>query len=97
MDDNIVTSTKQGFISHLICALSTQLFLKDLGPLYYFLSIEGIPHSFGIIFSQHKYILDLLYKVGLSDAKPIITSLSTLALLTKLLALYSLIYQTTIR
>lgn len=95
VDDIIVTYTDQWFISHLIGALSTKFFLKDLCSLHYFLSIEVVPHSSRFILSQPKYIFDLLQKASISDAKPVTTLLSTSAPLTKLCGpLFSYIFLT---
>nr|ABG22578.1 retrotransposon protein, putative, unclassified [Oryza sativa Japonica Group] len=47
--------------------------VKDLGPLRYFLGIEIARSSKGIVFSQRKYILDLLTDTGMIGCCPCIT------------------------
>lgn len=44
--------------------------MKNLGQLKYFLVIEISKSRQGIFFSQKKYVLDLLFKVGLLECKP---------------------------
>ncbi|XP_016544303.2 uncharacterized mitochondrial protein AtMg00810-like [Capsicum annuum] len=49
--------------------------MKDLGDLKYFLGIEVLRLTSGIILNQRKYILELIAETGLSGAKPDITPL----------------------
>jgi hypothetical protein len=44
--------------------------MKDLGPLKYFLGIEVLRSSSGILLSQRKYTVDLLNEVGILAYKP---------------------------
>lgn len=66
------------FVNHLYNKFS----LKDLGTLSYFLGVEVIPHSHGVLFSQRKYILDILTKSNMSDCKPISTPITASTTLT---------------
>ena len=43
--------------------------------LHYFLGIEVIRTLVGILISQRHYILNLLYKFGLTECKPVTTPL----------------------
>ena len=70
VDDIIVTGNDRGTIDNIIFQLGSAFALKDLGPLNYFLGIEIVPHGFGIMLSQKKYILELLQKAGLSSCNP---------------------------
>jgi hypothetical protein len=49
--------------------------MKDLGDLHYFLGIEVIRTPEGIHISQRHYALDMLFKFGMADYKPISTPL----------------------
>lgn len=53
--------------------LSQKFALKDLGTLSYFLGVEVIPSTQGLFLSQKKYILDLLERTKMINAKPIST------------------------
>jgi hypothetical protein len=75
VDDILITSS----LPHRTTTLLQQaeFAIKDLGPLHFFLGMEAIPTSEGLILSQQRYILDLLRKSNMSDAKPIKTPMST--------------------
>lgn len=45
--------------------------MKDLGPLQYFLGVEVAHRPSGIFLTQHKYALEIVSEVGMSDANPI--------------------------
>ncbi|XP_021729722.1 uncharacterized protein LOC110696676 [Chenopodium quinoa] len=67
------TSTLPTFITNL----ATRFSLKDLGNLSYFLGVEVLPHSHGLLFSQKKFINDILNKAKMTDAKPVPTLMIT--------------------
>ena len=49
--------------------------MKDTHELHYFLGIEVIQTSTSTMLSQCHYILNLLFKFGMTDHKPILTPL----------------------
>lgn len=58
----------------LIHTLSNHFALKDLETLSYFLGIKvSYPKAGGMFLSQSKYIMDLLHRIKISEAKPITT------------------------
>ena len=59
----------------LLNSVRIEFAIKDLGPLYFFLSREAITTFDGFLLSQQCYILDLLKKSNMSEAKPIKTPL----------------------
>nr|GEW12160.1 hypothetical protein [Tanacetum cinerariifolium] len=71
VDDIIVTGNNKGTIDKIICQRGFAFALKDLRLLNYFLCIEIVPHMYGIILSQKKYILEILQSVGLSNCSPV--------------------------
>ncbi|GJX13011.1 putative RNA-directed DNA polymerase [Tanacetum coccineum] len=77
VDDIIVTGNNKGTIDNIICQLGSAFALKDLRPLNYFLGIEIVPHVFGILLSQKKYILELLQSAGLSNCNPVSSPMVT--------------------
>nr|XP_043632936.1 uncharacterized mitochondrial protein AtMg00810-like [Erigeron canadensis] len=76
VDDIISTGPSTSLVTQFINLLSIQFSLKDLGSLSYFLRIECIPHSQGLLLSQQKYITDILKKAKMSDCRPISTSIT---------------------
>ena len=54
----------------MIQALHQAFSIKDLGSLNYFLGIEATRGPHGLFLSQQKYILDLLLKTKMDQAKP---------------------------
>ena len=53
--------------------LAKEFEIKYLGPLKYFLRIEGSRSGEGIFLSQRKYALDLLRETGMTACEPIDT------------------------
>lgn len=50
--------------------LHSQFHIKDLGPLKYFLGLEVVRSSKGIILSQRRYALDILHETRMRAVKP---------------------------
>lgn len=70
VDDILVTGNDVKLIAAIKAYLATHFKIKDLGPLKYFLGIEGARSSRGIYLNQRKYRLDLITDLGFLDAKP---------------------------
>ena len=70
VDDIILMGDNVVGINHLKKGLATEFEIKDLGALRYFLGLEIARSKKGIIFSQQKYMLDLLKKMGMSGCRP---------------------------
>ena len=49
--------------------------MKDLHELHYFLGIEVIQTPVRIMVSERHYVLNLLYKLGMTECKPVSTPL----------------------
>jgi hypothetical protein len=73
VDDMIITGDDREEISRLQRQLASEFEMKNLGGLKYFLGIEVARSNQGIFLSQRKYILDLLFEVGLLECKPVDT------------------------
>ncbi|KAK1412849.1 hypothetical protein QVD17_34395 [Tagetes erecta] len=82
VDDIILTGNNPTAIDRVVQSLSTTFPVQDLGKLSYFLGIEIIPRDKDIVLSQKKYILDLLHRAGLSQAKPVPSPMVTTTHLT---------------
>jgi hypothetical protein len=70
VDDILVTSNDQRFITSLISNLQLEFAMKDLGQLTYFLGIEATRNSSGLHLRQTRYIIDLLNRVRLLGICP---------------------------
>lgn len=57
--------------------LRDEFALKDLGPLHYFLGIEVLTDSNGLLLHQSKYAKELIHRAGLLDCKPVPTPMSS--------------------
>ncbi|XP_030441665.1 uncharacterized mitochondrial protein AtMg00810-like [Syzygium oleosum] len=64
-------------ISAILETLSAEFSIKDLGLLHFFLGIEAVPHSNGLLLYQGRYIDDLLHRAGMSECKPVQTPMAT--------------------
>ena len=71
MDDLIVTASKPSAFDDLLRHLKVDFAIKDLGNLNFFLGVEVFPNSTGLMLSQKCYILNLLRKTKMLEAKPI--------------------------
>ena len=70
VDDIVITGSDSTGISSLKSFLHGQFHTNDLGMLRYFLGVEVMRSKHGILLSQRKYVLDLLYETGKLGAKP---------------------------
>ncbi|XP_078427688.1 DENN (AEX-3) domain-containing protein isoform X1 [Wolffia australiana] len=73
VDDIIITGNDADEIQRLETYLTGSFDIKALGLLTYFLGIEVAYSKTGILLSQHKYILDLLWETGKLDCRPAAT------------------------
>lgn len=82
VDDLLLTGNNPKFLCNFIDSLSKRFSLKNLGKPHYFLGVELIPTSVGMLLSQHKFIRDILERFEMEGAKPAPTPLSQSASLT---------------
>ena len=78
VDDILLTSSNSTMLHHLIQLLSFEFKLRDLGAVHYFLGIEVQSTGRGLMLRQHKYILDILTRAGMTSCKPVDTPVSPL-------------------
>ena len=71
VDDLIVTASQPSAIDTLLRHLQLDFAIKDLGNLNFFLGLEVLPTTNGLLLSQKRYILDLSSKTKMLDAKPL--------------------------
>ena len=71
VDDILLTGSNSAMLHHLIQLLSFEFKLRDLGAVHYFLGIEVQSTGMGLMLRQHKYILDILTRAGMTSYKPV--------------------------
>ncbi|GKU99951.1 hypothetical protein SLEP1_g12725 [Rubroshorea leprosula] len=84
VDDILLIGNDSGLLRSLVHKMGQCFSLKDLGPLTFFLGIEVIQTHARLLLSQHKYILDILCRANMDDAKPVSTPLPSSANLSSL-------------
>ncbi|GJT53090.1 retrovirus-related pol polyprotein from transposon RE1 [Tanacetum coccineum] len=60
VDDILIAGNHQSTILDIKQQLHKQFNIKDLGPLHYYLGIEILRNSHGLVMSQRKYVVELL-------------------------------------
>ncbi|KAE8673637.1 Calcium-dependent protein kinase 34 [Hibiscus syriacus] len=75
VDDIIVTGQDETEVESVISQLSQEFSLKDLGDLNYFLGLEVQRTNHSLILRQKKFILELLERTGMRNARPVPTSM----------------------
>jgi len=70
VDDILITCSNHAAIRDLLAALHRDFAVKDLGSFNFFLGIEVLPYSRGVVLSQQRYILDILKRTKMTEAKP---------------------------
>ena len=71
VDDLVTRGEHLASIEHIKKLLSSRFEMKDMKELHYFLGIEVIRTPDGIMLSQRHYILNLLYKFGMTKCKTV--------------------------
>uniref|UniRef100_A0A2N9IBW9 Reverse transcriptase Ty1/copia-type domain-containing protein n=1 Tax=Fagus sylvatica TaxID=28930 RepID=A0A2N9IBW9_FAGSY len=82
VDDIIITCSNLTEIDELLNLLQSDFAVKDLGKLNYFLGVEVIPNAHGAFLSQQRYILDLLKRTKMIDAKLVSSPMASTTSLT---------------
>ena len=77
IDDILLIGSDSTILQCLIQLLSSEFKLRDLGDVHYFLGIEVQSTGMGLMLRQHKYILDILTRAGMTSCKSVDTPIST--------------------
>lgn len=77
VDDLIITGDSTSLVDWFVNLLANRFSLKDLGLLSYFLGVEVVPNTNGLFLSQRRYLLDILARTNMTQAKPVATPLPT--------------------
>ncbi|XP_017635963.1 uncharacterized mitochondrial protein AtMg00810-like [Gossypium arboreum] len=79
VNEIIIIGNDEAYINGFVESLNKQFSLKDLGKLGYFLSIEvSYPSIRGIFLSHRKYVVDLLKRIHMDQAKRLPTPMVSL-------------------
>jgi hypothetical protein len=78
IDDILLMSNNSPMLNRLIQLLSSEFKFRDLGAIHYFLGIEVQSTGLGLMLRQHKYIIDIFTRAGMTSYKPIDTPVFTL-------------------
>ena len=68
LDDLVIGEKGLAKLTKVKSLLSGRFEMKDLHKLHYFLGIEVIRTPVGIMISQQHYVLNLIYKFGMTNA-----------------------------
>ena len=77
VDDIIITGSSPSTISMLIHFLKIDFAIKELGDLNFFLGVKVIKNTSSILLSQKRYIVDLLHRTDMLEAKPVSSPVTT--------------------
>jgi len=77
VDKILITCSKPSEIPLLLDALNDDFAVKDLGPINFFVGIEVIKSASSCFLSQQRYILDILKRTNMTDAKPVNSPMTT--------------------
>lgn len=77
VDDILITGNNPDFLQQTLTSLATRFYIKDPEDLNYFLGIEAHRTTSSVHLTQHRYILDLLARCRMLDAKPVTTPMAT--------------------
>ncbi|XP_019154593.1 PREDICTED: uncharacterized protein LOC109151130 [Ipomoea nil] len=76
VDDILVMGSDSHRVTGLVDRLAQEFKIRDMGPPSFFLGIETVPLSDGILLSQRRYVQDILKRAGMVDYQPVSTPVS---------------------
>ncbi|XP_019156720.1 PREDICTED: uncharacterized protein LOC109153270 [Ipomoea nil] len=76
VDDIIMMGSDATLVESLLHRLASAFKIRDLGTPGFFLGIETVSANGGMILSQHRYMVDLLHRSGMTDCKSLTTPAS---------------------
>jgi hypothetical protein len=77
VDDIIITAFVPSAIGELLNQLKLEFVVKALRDINYFLGVEVLHLQSRLLLSQRRYILDVLKRTNMLEAKPISSPMST--------------------
>lgn len=79
VDDIIITGSNTSSADQVIASLAAKFSIKDLGNLHYFLGVEVMRNSNGLILTQANYVNDILNDELMTDCKSVPTPIVQLS------------------
>ncbi|XP_019157958.1 PREDICTED: uncharacterized protein LOC109154654 [Ipomoea nil] len=76
VDDIIMMGSDAALVESLLRRLASAFKIRYLSTPGFFLGIETVPSNGGMILSQHRYMVDLLQRSGMTDCKSLTTPAS---------------------
>lgn len=76
VDDMLITGNNNTLLQRFLQTIATRFSLKDLGDMSYFLGIEATRNARGLHLMQKKYVIDLLKRTNMLDARPVSSPMS---------------------
>ncbi|XP_019181367.1 PREDICTED: uncharacterized protein LOC109176385 [Ipomoea nil] len=76
VDDILVMGSDSSRVTGLVDQLAQEFKIRDMGLPSFFLGIETVSISDGILLSQCRYVQDILKRAGMVDCKPVSTPIS---------------------
>lgn len=77
VDDIILISSSYDICKSIMTLLASELAMKEMGPLSYFLGIVVTKHANGLFLSRSTYINDIIAQVDMASCKPSATPIDT--------------------
>lgn len=77
MDDIIFTCSLNTLLTHILQQLQHEFDINDLGDFHYFLRIEALPTSIGLLLHQAKFAHKIIQQAQMIDACGVSTSCTT--------------------
>lgn len=70
VDDTVLTASSSAALAQITRALQRAFYMKDLGPLHYFLGISVSRSNPGLFLYQRKYLTEVLHCAHMTDCNP---------------------------
>lgn len=80
--DIIITASDPAAITDLLQLLNVDFAVKDLSDFHYFLGVEVLKLNSSLLLSQQRYIMNLLKKKNMHEAKPVTPPMASSSALT---------------
>ena len=77
VDDIILITSSHNLRRSIMTPLASELAMKDLGSLSYFLGIVVTRHVGGLFLSQSTYVSEIIARAGMASCKPSATPVDT--------------------